>query len=376
MKLPDSQDAFLLGYLLEVSRDSNGWRIFMQTLLEHFSLRSCHLIVIHRESYAMRFHVDVGILSSDEYAASYIEKYVQQDDVMRKINSSPIGQFYSTSMIDDVDPYQTEYYKNWALPQGITEGATACVYADGDWDCLMASNRDAQQGPYSSDEVRRLNLLLPFVEKALRSSFLLAEQSKSDMRAQAIVNTFRMPVAALTEFGEVWACNSAMTDLINCHNTLLIKDNSLHLNNQNANSRLNMGILQTAKKVSGMDIKIETAERIELDDGSVLAFQELSEKSDGQVIFLGVLVYILADKYLAPISAKKLITLFELTPAESQICHFIMAGRSLKEIASLESKSVHTAREQLNSVFAKTGCSSQVSLVNLLASIPNYEAAS
>jgi DNA-binding CsgD family transcriptional regulator len=59
-------------------------------------------------------------------------------------------------------------------------------------------------------------------------------------------------------------------------------------------------------------------------------------------------------------------TLFDLTAAEAAIASQIGIGHTLEEIAARENKSVMTVRNQVKSVFAKTGCGRQVDLVLLL----------
>lgn len=373
MQLPHPKDAFLLGYLLEVNRDSGGWKRFMSAILEHFNFRSCHLMVMNSKNHALRFHIDSGVQTSDEFATSYINHYIQFDEIIKFMHSSPIGKFYATNKLpDSLDIYNNDYYLNWCKPQGIHDGSAACIFIDGDWNCIMANNRTIEQGAYTEEEIDRLNALLPFIEKSVQSSFLISEKSKDERRAKAIASTYRIPVTILTEYGEIWTMNSAMEDLINTQNSLSIKNQCLQLEDFNDNARLTKGIIQASKKVSGINIKIDSITKIHIDDNTTIAFQELIDHQEDESIFIGVLVYAISKNLLAPISENKLIQLFSLTKTEANICRQVLAGQSLKEIASLNSKSVHTVREQLNNVFYKTGCSSQVSLVNLLSSIPAY----
>jgi DNA-binding CsgD family transcriptional regulator len=373
MQLPYPEDAFLLGYLLEVNRDSNGWPRFIQVLQEHFNLRACHLLVMNSKTQAMRFHIESGERTTDEASTAYLQDYIQLDDILNLIRTRPVGQFFATNMLPkELDYYQCDYHLNWSKPQGIIDGSAACLFVDGDWECIIGNNRTREQGPYSQNELDRLGALLPFIAKSIQSSFLLSKSSKDERRAKAIANTYRIPVAVLTEYGEVWTMNSAMEKLVVNSNPLSIKDKCLHLEDASEDKRLTTGILQAAKKVHGTNINIESSEVIAIDENTTLAFQELIDEQEGQTTFLGVLVYALSKDMLVPIPENKLMNLFCLTQSEARVCHLLVAGNSLKEMALTEHKSVHTVREQLNNAFRKTGCTSQVSLVNLLASIPAY----
>ena len=57
---------------------------------------------------------------------------------------------------------------------------------------------------------------------------------------------------------------------------------------------------------------------------------------------------------------------FELTPAECRVAEAIANGVSLNAFARQNGLSVHTVRNQLKTVFAKTGVSRQLELALLI----------
>ena len=69
MQLPYPEDAYLLGYLLEVNRDANGWQRFMTAVLENFNLRSAHLLVMNSQPQTIRFHIATGEQVSENFSA-------------------------------------------------------------------------------------------------------------------------------------------------------------------------------------------------------------------------------------------------------------------------------------------------------------------
>ena len=377
MELPHPADTPLLGYLLEVNSTTEGWSRFMSALLTHFNTRSFHLYVMNQKTQAMRFHVDAGEVVSSDYMALYVERYIHRDYLLRAANSHPTGVFCASNLLpESYRVYDNEHYQQWAKPQGIAEGAVARVYAEGDWTCYMACNRNAQQGGFTEQDVDRLNRLLPFIEKAVRAASTLAESDRNELRAQALVGTFRFPAAVLNEYGELWTLNAAMRHFLSQNSHLIAEQNALRLANPELDKRLNLGILQSSKRASGLKLQLDRSERIELAKDVSLGFHTLSEpNSHGDEIFLGVMVFLMGRNVLTAPHPERLCALFGLTPAEADICQLIIEGYIPKQIASLRDKSVYTVREQLSRVFAKTGCSSQVSLINLLASLPGSQLA-
>ena len=61
---------------------------------------------------------------------------------------------------------------------------------------------------------------------------------------------------------------------------------------------------------------------------------------------------------------------FKLTPSEAALALGLSTGRSLREMADERQVSIHTVRNQLKSIFGKTGVSRQSTLVALLADDP------
>ncbi|GLQ33069.1 helix-turn-helix transcriptional regulator [Litoribrevibacter albus] len=372
MKQIHPGDAFLLGYLLEVNQTADGWQRFMEALVEHFGLRSSTLMVINPRTLAVRFHVDGGTQTSPEYAESYIEKYVYTDVLMNTVISNPSNQFLATNLLpESLAAYQCASQLEWADPQGIGDSAAACVFSEGDWSCILFNNRRKVQGPYKEEEIQRLNALLPFVEKAVQSSFLLNQRSQDQLRARSLVNNFRIPVVVLTEYGEVWAMNDSMKEIVDNSSDLYIEHKNLRLRQPDKDKQLTTGIVQAIKRATGFEMRVEQAEKILVNEHITLGFQELREYDEltGDV-FLGALVFAFSSNLIRPMPPNRLKELFGLTPTEAQVCHLLSDGYGIKSIAMVEDKSVSTVREQVNNIFQKTGTTSQVSLINLLASLP------
>lgn len=69
-------------------------------------------------------------------------------------------------------------------------------------------------------------------------------------------------------------------------------------------------------------------------------------------------------------SARQLISLFGLSPAEARLARALCHGETLDEYAEAQSVKLSTVKTQLRAVFAKTQTDRQVSLVNLIVGIP------
>ncbi len=70
------------------------------------------------------------------------------------------------------------------------------------------------------------------------------------------------------------------------------------------------------------------------------------------------------------VNAKVLRELYQLTPAEARLAHMLVSGDALTDIAEKLGVSHNTVRNQLKSVFSKTGTKRQAELVGLILSTP------
>lgn len=85
-----------------------------------------------------------------------------------------------------------------------------------------------------------------------------------------------------------------------------------------------------------------------------------------------VAVYMHEPMFTARISESALCQLYELTPAEARVARIMVNGGSTHEIAEHNHTSVHTVRNQIKSVFAKTGATRQAELTILLLTGPAH----
>lgn len=72
------------------------------------------------------------------------------------------------------------------------------------------------------------------------------------------------------------------------------------------------------------------------------------------------------------ISETTLCKLYQLTPAEARVARIMVNGHDTREIARQNGTSVHTVRNQIKKVFAKTGISRQAELAILIMGGPAH----
>lgn len=356
--------------LLDKASDKQeAWGEFLQEFVRHFNLNACHLMVINDQTNATLVHLSAGTPVETQYIESYLNHYISLDMILTEARISETGESFVTNHWKDKERYyKSSYYREWAMPQGLAEGGAACVFIEGDWRCIMVHNRTSAQGPYSFGEEYRMKSMLPYIKRAVKTCYIQTQQRQCNTRANAIVEGYRTPVAILNEFGEIWASNQLMNQMIEDQNPLYIRDGILRIDNQKKDRLMTTSIFNAFKQMAG--VKLDLPSMVDVDQDIRLHFKGISERSGDLNISKGVMVYAVSNQYRKHVSIETLMEMFPLTPAESRVCIHILQGKELKEIATQEKKSVNTVREQLYQSFRKTGCNSQSALVNMLTTIP------
>ena len=84
--------------------------------------------------------------------------------------------------------------------------------------------------------------------------------------------------------------------------------------------------------------------------------------------FAAVFIYDPASR--VTLCADTLKSMYNITPAEAELLKALVQGVTLEYYAQSRSRSLHTVKAQLKSLFRKTGADRQVTLVNQIMNSP------
>ena len=362
----------LINNFVDTGCHSDAWSAFAEKMVKTYQLHVCHVVIVNKETMALRFHVDAGERMDPDIANEYLSTHIHGDRLLQTVLSHPTGCFYSINSHPERDDIvQSEHYQTWAVPQGLLDSAAACILSEGPWLGVVFFNRHESQGVFSAEELEDFNTLLPVMEKAAVRSFAVRPENLAEMRLSSVVDTFRIPVAILTETGEVCAINQGMKKLLQDVPEIRIEGGCIRLQSQEREKLLYVGLMQTAKRVEGFDLNLDEAEQLQISQQVFIGFQPLQNTFViGENRFSGAMIYAVSPELIDPIPAEKLALLFGLTDKEAQICQKLARGLAPKAVAEEVFVSMNTVKFHLKNIFAKTGCSSQMALVNMLNSIP------
>lgn len=272
--------------------------------------------------------------------------------------------------------YSSEFYKNWAKPNGIFHIGGARFFDSETHEAGIAIFRDKASGSWEEGELRVINEVIPHLRRALN---IYAEFSRLRMKRDALLNGLDSLVVGLILYDKnalPLYINPTAKSIIRKHPGLKLHNDRLVLIDSEETGKLQQAIADIAEIDSDDSLRQSVSIGVNhpgmetplpllitaIQTGMIMP--ELDYEGARVAVYLG-------DPYLEqPISADHLISVYSLTKSEAQVAISVTNGHSIDEIANQSNHSVHTIRSQLKSIFRKTSVSRQSELVKLLLTGP------
>lgn len=255
---------------------------------------------------------------------------------------------------------QSAIYTDFFFPRGLGYmTGTVLPMPNGDI-AVFDLERRFSDGPVSTEEVARLDVLRPHLARAAALSTRLNLE-----RARAIVDALGqagMPAAVLGNADRVLAANPAIQAL--SRQIVFLAHSKIGLCDASSSQLLTTALATLSQQGSTSSIPLPSTE------GAVAGvLHVLPLPGTAREIFSGAKALLIVTQLDRPASptAELLTGLFDLTASEAKVARGVSEGRSVDEIATALGLSRETVRFYLKGVFAKTGVSRQVDLAALLS---------
>lgn len=375
MKAVYSQDLPLVELLAKANNHPDGWQVFLNTLVSHFNLLCCNLYLLNPQSQGIRFQEWSGKKPSDIQLNDYMMNYFHSDTTHSLMFSGSSGDWLTPNLRPDQTTLEsTLAYQKWAIPNNFIYSTATTLFKEPNGICALHFSRGAEHPAFTQEEEDRYTALTPFITKAIQLRLKLASSDANNKMLNAIINTFRLPVAILNEFAEVISKNTLMEKITDQCSILNINQGVITIEKQNQDFDLQLTITETIARAKLKPLHY-TPKKIVIFIGDIeytVGVCEISEKSDlNDSLFLGAMIYLIPSTYIdSHAHQDKLKLLFSLTNKEATICSHIMKNTPIKTIAHIENKATTTVREQIQSCYKKTGAANQLELINIIGSIP------
>jgi DNA-binding CsgD family transcriptional regulator len=355
------QDTQIIHALYAGLTDREGFHHFLDLLSTANNACAAELVVIRKQPLQIDHLWYAGL--SDEFIDWYTQNnMIKQDLVSRYATFQPPGVFHSAlSILDELDV--TEDYKRWQTDQNMLDSAWLVVHCTDTHTTLLTMQRTVEQGAYQSQELARLNLLVPFIRQAV----LLYQQVDYRTVAQktliSVVNAIPQATLVLNEQAVVIHANPSAKTFLLEESLLSVRNERLMFQQRGVQQAYFRSAVHVIRASMGQGeyesdaLFLQRAGRPPLI--VLIRPMESTDLSQG-----GALVTIVEPAKRKLPTAEIIGKYFSLSPAEAELCEDLVAGLTLKEIATKSEKTEATLRSYLKNIFIKTNHSRQGTLIS------------
>ena len=268
------------------------------------------------------------------------------------------------------DLRDTEYYNDFARPNGLTRVLVGILAKDGPFASVISLIRDEEAGEHGAGERRLLNALMPHLTRAVQIHRRLIPVSVLDGAAVDVLDCLASGVAVLDGGGRTIFLNRAAERLLRKRDGLYVEHGCLAAALPQERDALRALIAQAAQTTAGTSLRSGGALPISRPSMArpfnvlVTPLGRRHTSMHGPAAAVAVFMSDPEERAFSEIGA--LVRLFRLTPAEARLAAGIATGAPLNDVADALGIGRETARTQLRSVFAKTGTTRQAELVRII----------
>lgn len=365
----------LLQSLYSCLSDSAGFERFLFDLRSHFRCKAANLGGVNLKPRVMTFSWSSGI---PEYVELfYIEKnLIATDSIIDLTLGLPTGEFHSAAHVDPEGGYITKLdsdLMDWVIKDNIIDVAGMLVNNNHDSAVVLTLYRDVEGGAYSDAELKQLNLLAPHIRQAITLHQQLYFQSVDNVSLKAALDSAPQASIVLSPILEIVHANSSASGWIEAVDYLRItNDNHIIFSQEPINTEFQKQSYQLLHSLEKKDQSSVAVFNIQTPYGLPVSVTLTPIGSDGGAGYKALLMQFFDPNVSQLPRSAEIRKVFKLTPTESRVCEQLIRGFSAKEIAQKTDRKESTIRDNIKSIFLKTGYNRQVELVAaILRTIPS-----
>ncbi len=359
----------LLSTLHAAPLDGERWQQFLGQLCD-FTESVYGIFTGNDSAMDRRLLAHSGMPAFAEAHRTYNQSFRHRDPFREKFLRSPrIGVIEGDDLCPHRELVQTDLYREFLSPLKLHH-MTFLVLSMSPRKYELISMWRGEGRPHLEAEAHRLlKLLIPHIQTALEVRHTLGVAEARASSAESLLD--RSPTASilLDDEARIVFQNAAARQLTEARDGLQVVGEHIAPTDPAARQRLR-GILAAA--AGSGQTEPGTAILLERRSGKrplhvlVAPFRPAeSRKSTARVL---VLITDPETKVNFPDAVLR--SLYDFTPAETEIANGLLTGYSLDEVSLLRRTSLATTRSQMKGLFGKTSTKRQGELIQLLSSLP------
>jgi DNA-binding CsgD family transcriptional regulator/PAS domain-containing protein len=360
----------LISRLYEASVDAARWPVFLTELSELLHGVLPVLFLHDTERHAGTLAVNVGY---DSKMVSEYEKYFAQRNIWLR-SGAPLltaGRVRTSHMMCSRRTLlRSEWYADYCRRLGISQGIGATIERNVSFTSNIAIFAGDDRVPFAADDISRVQLLMPHLQRALRIHHQLAESDLRRNELTTALENLSAGVLLVTADAKVLFMNRAARQICEARDAVYVDTTGLRACRSTDTATLRAFVGTAAQTSAGEGIRPGGMINIARPSGHPALEVMVSPVSTGATWCFtqraAAAVYLTDPLRIAARPEAVLARLHGFTPAEARVGALIARGRSGKQAAEELGLSYNTLKTHLKRLFAKTGTRGQRELIRVL----------
>jgi DNA-binding CsgD family transcriptional regulator len=304
------------------------------------------------------------------FRESYDDDFLGGNDWINELKRHPVGR----TLPDHAEPPDFErrpYYNEWVKPQGFRYAIGAILEKGPHRLVHVGFVRNIDRSRFSSQDVDRLDTVLPHLHRAIRLAARLEAALAHGARSAALIGSLEAPAFIVNGACQVIDLNPKAESLL-CGSPLFrARWGALSLTEPTAQRAFRAAVAVACSTEALAEDPARTEVIVPDLDGtgvpSVLDVVPLRSQYDSTLAPPSCLVLVTSPKTRLADPAGLLQRAFGMTPTEARIALAISNGVSVKDLAAQTRTSVGTVRWHVKSIEAKLGVTSLAEMVGMVS---------
>ena len=357
-----------LGLIYDVALSPDRWPVLLDRLTRDFD---CHFGAMNLSS-ANRDACRVMAVGVDRAEhQDFICRFNRTNPIALRVRSGLSGELIeASSLIARPDMERLEMYQAFYRPNDMGHTARMTIWAGRGGTQAITVSRSWARAPFGGKERSLARLLIPHLQRAAQMARHIQNANLLTKSAHATLDVLPHPVLLLARDGRLIYANSRAERLLGEADGLMSGRETLSAASSAATRTLT-ALIGAAARDPGEG---GTARLPRPSGKPALAAIAIPIRGVEDFFFFtdrpAVILCVSDPADRETIDASVLTGLFGLTLAEARLASALLAGHELAAIAAGSGRSVHTMRNLLARVMAKTETRRQSELVGLLGQLP------
>lgn len=360
----------LIGDLYDTALDASLWPAVLEDAAGFVG--GCAASVVSKDAAQQNMQLFHQYGTEPFYLKIYQEKYVRMDPSTNCQLFADVGDLICTDDFMDYDEFlQTRFYREWARPQGLIDGAMGILHKTSAEVAMFGVFFHERDGRIGEAIRRRMNLLIPHVRRAVLVGKLLATEKSQAAELADTFDELQAGVFLVDAKGRIVHANAAGRGLLAKRDPFYASLGRLGAADAESDKLLAEAFQAADRGDGAIDIKGISLPLVTRDGETyiahVLPLTSGARRHAGAAYAAAAAVFAYKAQLPMPSPLEVIARRYKLTPTELRVLLGIVEIGGVPEVAEALGISPTTARSHLARVFEKTGVNRQTDLVKLVA---------